>query len=133
MRIIRWQRKRSVFFRCISRYSALWLTLTVILASSLLFAPATAADQQHITIGVLAIRGKQQCLDSWSPTAAYLSSVIPTYTFVIKPLDHNEVNSAVASEDIDFILTNSSSYVEVENLYGVSRIATLKEKRLGRV
>ena len=93
---------------------------------------AAAADIPH-KIGVLAIRGKEQCLKSWSATADYLSKSIPGHNFVIIPLSHTEINASVEKGEVDFILTNSSSYVELEHLYGANRIATLKERRLGGV
>jgi len=92
-----------------------------------------AANDMPLKIGVLAIRGKEQCLKSWSATAEYLTSSIPGRRFIIVPLSHNEINPSVEKGTVDFILTNSSSYVELEYLYGANRIATLKERRLGRV
>ncbi len=91
------------------------------------------AAEKPIKIGVLAVRGATQCLKSWSPTAEYLSRHIPGYTFVIVPLTHDQITPSVSNAEVDFILTNSSYYVELEQGYGVNRIATLKEMRLGRV
>ena len=113
------------------RLALLSLLLCYLLALAL---PAigTAATDIPVKIGVLAIRGKEQCLKSWQATADYLSSSIPDSSFVIVPLSHTEINSTVEKGEVDFILTNSSSYVELEYLYGANRIATLKERRLGR-
>ena len=113
------------------RLALLSLLLCYLLALAL---PAigTAATDIPVKIGVLAIRGKEQCLKSWQATADYLSSSIPGSSFVIVPLSHTEINSTVEKGEVDFILTNSSSYVELEYLYGANRIATLKERRLGR-
>jgi two-component system, sensor histidine kinase and response regulator len=91
------------------------------------------ASEESLKIGVLATRGEEQCLKTWSPTADYLTSRIPGRTFVIVPLTHARVASSVRAAAVDFILTNSSFYVELEQGYGVNRIATLKEKRLGGV
>ena len=91
------------------------------------------ANDIPLKIGVLAIRGKEQCLKSWSATAEYLTSNIPGRPFVIVPLNHSEINSIVEKGEVDFILTNSASYVELEYFFGANRIATLKERRLGRV
>ena len=113
------------------RLALLSLLLCYLLALAL---PAIgpAATDIPVKIGVLAIRGKEQCLKSWQATADYLSSSIPGSSFVIVPLSHTEINSTVEKGEVDFILTNSSSYVELEYLYGANRIATLKERRLGR-
>ncbi len=91
------------------------------------------AKEQVINIGVLAVRGAEQCLKSWSPTADYLTRQIPGYTFVILPLAHDQITPSVQNAEVDFILTNSSYYVELEQEYGANRIATMKELRLGRI
>lgn len=88
------------------------------------------AGTNLIKIGVLANRGSTQCLKKWSPTAEYLSNVIEGYTFEIIPIDFNQINQQVKNGAVDFILSNSAVYVELEVMYGVSRIATLKNKRL---
>ena len=93
----------------------------------------TQAEEKPIKIGVLAVRGLAQCLKNWSPTADYLTRQIPGYTFVIVPLNHDAITPSVVNGEVDFILSNSSYYVELEQGYGVTRIATLKEMRLGRV
>ena len=52
-------------------------------------------DSAEVKIGVLAKRGKERCLEKWSPTAKYLSARIPGKTFVIVPLDSRQIYSAV--------------------------------------
>jgi two-component system, sensor histidine kinase and response regulator len=110
------------------------LALAGLLILILLFCeePSLAAPAPS-RIGVLAIRGPEQCLKSWEPTARYLSERISGETFVIIPLAHDQVAEAVRRGDVDFLLSNSSIYVELEQRYGVNRIATLKESRLGRI
>jgi len=95
---------------------------------------AWAADSDSpLKIGVLAIRGAQQCLDSWTPTAEYLSYKIPGRDFVIVPLTHEAVNDEVEKGRVDFILANSAFYVGLEHWFGANRIATMKEQRGGQV
>jgi two-component system, sensor histidine kinase and response regulator len=89
------------------------------------------AEESPIKIGVLAIRGTEQCLKTWGATADYLTAHIPGKTFVIVPLAHDRIATSVRQEEIDFLLTNSSFYVELEQQYGINRIVTLKELRLG--
>ncbi|HKL81969.1 MAG TPA: response regulator [Desulfobacter sp.] len=88
------------------------------------------AGTNLIKIGVLAKRGTDHCLKQWSPTAEYLSNVIQDYTFKIIPIDFNNIAPKVKNGDVDFILANSAIYVELEVMHGVSRITTLKNKRL---
>ncbi len=94
--------------------------------------PQVQADERPIKIGVLATRGAEQCLKSWTPTADYLTERIPGQTFIVVPLAHDLIGSSVRDGEVDFILCNSSFYVELEQGYGINRIASLKELRLGR-
>ncbi len=100
----------------------------VLLAS--LSTPAYA-EENVIKIGVLAYRGEEEALTMWTPTADYLSEQVPEYTFVIVPLDNDNIASAVERAEVDFVITNPGSYVGLEYKYGVSRIATLKNLRQG--
>jgi len=92
----------------------------------------TLGAEELVKIGVLATRGSEQCLKSWGPTADHLSRLIPGKTFVIVPLSHEQIAPNVKQAKVDFLLTNSSFYVELEQQYGINRIVTLKEMRLGR-
>lgn len=98
----------------------------------LTFATAIPAEESTIKVGVLAIRGAEQCLKTWGATADHLTALIPGKTFVIVPLPHDSIATSVRLGEVDFLLTNSSFYVELEQQYGINRIATLKESRLGR-
>ena len=82
--------------------------------------------QTTIDIGVLARRGSAECLQEWSPTAQYLTDRIPGTTFRIVPLNFKEIAPAVQSEQVDFVIANQYVYVELQNLYGVSRMVTIK-------
>ncbi|MBR9979559.1 MAG: response regulator [Desulfatitalea sp.] len=91
------------------------------------------ADDTPLKIGVLSIRGPQQCLDSWSLTAEYLTTQIPGQRFIIVPLAHDQIYPSVERGEIDFILANSAYYVGLEHLLGANRIATMKERRLNGI
>lgn len=73
----------------------------------------------------MAKRGIDHCRTKWQPTATYLSNTLKPHIFTIVPLDFASVATAVAEKEVEFILTNSSSYVELEDRYGVDCIATL--------
>jgi len=90
-----------------------------------------SVDEQ-VVIGVLAYRGTDRTLARWMPTADYLNSKIPGYHFLIKPLDHKLMREAVERNHLDFILTNPGHYVDLEATYGVTRLATLNNLRVGR-
>ncbi len=89
-------------------------------------------NSKPVRIGVLAKRGAERCLEKWGPTADYLTGEIPGCSFVIRPLDHDEVYSAARQREVDFILANPSYYVGLERLYGAGRIVTLESLYLGK-
>jgi putative nucleotidyltransferase with HDIG domain len=85
-----------------------------------------ANAQDVLKIGVLAKRGQQKTLDKWSSTAKYLSENIDCCNFEIVPLKFKDIHTAIKRDEIDFVLTNSALYVELEYLYNISRIATME-------
>ena len=86
-----------------------------------------------IKIGVLAFRGNQQAYKMWYSTAFYLQKNIPEYEFRIIPLTLDNIGSTVKNANVDFVLTNSASYADLESRYGITRIATLRNRRAGGV
>lgn len=91
-----------------------------------------AGNRKIVTIAVIAIRGKKKAVKKWLPTANYLTEHVPGYKFVLVPLKWAAMRKYVAAGKADFILTNPGMYVEFEAKYGVRRIATLKNLRLGK-
>lgn len=87
--------------------------------------PGMAAEPTW-KIGILAKRGVDQANQQWKATADFLSDKIQDQTFELVPLGFEEVTPKVAAGEIDFLIANPSMYVEMEILYGVSRLATLK-------
>ena len=83
------------------------------------------AEDPFIKIGVLSHRGDTFTLNSWNPTARYLTNKLPDYDFEIIPLDFDEVDKAVKQQEVDFILVNPGIYVNLEYKYRVSRLATM--------
>lgn len=102
-----------------------FLQIAVFFIFSLSF--LSASDKQ-IKIGVLAKRGEKVCLEKWNPTAEYLSTNIAGYSFKIVPLSFSELNKTVKENKVDFVLTNSAYFVELESEYGVSPLVTLLNK-----
>ena len=105
------------------------LNRLLLLAALYLLPPAVHG--QEIRIGVLAFRGTETALNMWVPTADYLSRQIPGATFKIIPLDLAGMHARVRDRKLDFVLTNTGNYVELEARFGISRIATLKNLRQG--
>lgn len=103
--------------------------ILISLLSLLSFPTLTLSEiAKEIKIGILAYRGKEEATKRWSPTADYLTLSIPSSKFTVVPLDFNEIGPATRDKKIDFIITNTSIYVELESAYGISRIATLKNR-----
>jgi phosphate/phosphite/phosphonate ABC transporter binding protein len=84
------------------------------------------AQDKLVNVGVLSKRGDEVTLARWSSTIDYLSDTIEGYQFKIVPLGFEALKKSVENSEIDFVLTNTMYYVQLEYLYGISRIATLK-------
>jgi two-component system sensor histidine kinase TtrS len=67
-----------------------------------------------LRIGVLANRGREECLKRWKPTAAYLERHLPGTRFEVVPLDFGQVAQKVASGEVQFIITNPVQYAQLE-------------------
>jgi two-component system sensor histidine kinase TtrS len=89
------------------------------------------AGSGAVTVGVLAHRGDDTCLEMWMPTIRYLSGEIPGNGFQLLPLDLDGMSAALEQRKVDFVLTNPGNYVQLERRFGVTRIATLKNLRHG--
>ena len=116
-----------------SEYALPNVLLVIALLMCILHAGQSRADNPPLRIGVLAIRGIDQCLQSWAPTADYLSRQVSGQRFVIVPLTHNQIYYMVENGGVDFILSNSAMYVGLEYWYRANRIVTLKERRASGV
>lgn len=106
----------------------------VVFLLSMVFALSPArlhADDETVTIGVLAKRGRDMTVTRWMPLADYLQTHLAGKRVEILPLDFRDVAAAVASNKVDFIFTNSGMYVELEHHFGVRPIATVRSKRRG--
>lgn len=100
----------------------IWQTLLLL---TLACSQALGAE---VKIGVLALRGPEIALQMWSPTAAHLQARLPEHQFSIVPLDFDEIHLAVRQRRVDFVLANPSYYVELENLYGVTPVVTMRNR-----
>jgi len=111
------------------------LLLTIIpLLFSCYFSALFAAEfnPRNVSVGVLAFRGNDAAKKRWGPTIDYLNEQLPEYRFNLVPKNLEQLNTLTKNQDIDFILTNTGHYVVLESLYGVTRIATLRNLRQGK-
>jgi PAS domain S-box-containing protein len=86
-------------------------------------------DYNVVRIGVLARRGAEEAMRNWSLTAEFLTSQIKNSRFEIVPLTFDEIIPTIKAEAVHFIIVNSSIYVEMQTLFGISRMATIKAAR----
>ena len=94
-----------------------------ILFSNIVF----AADYK---VGVRAKSGIEQAKIQWQATVDYLTEQIPGHRFTLVPmLSLPEITTAAGRGDLDFLITNPSSAVEVERLHGAQMLATLINRR----
>ncbi|SMH28706.1 sensor histidine kinase [Azospirillum agricola] len=106
------------------------VALAVWLTAAQTAAPAQAAGPP-IRVGVLAYRGGDHANAAWEPTVRYLAERFPERGAEMVPLDLLGMDAAVQARGVDFVLTNTGNYVELEARHGVTRIATLHSARAG--
>lgn len=102
------------------------IIVILLLLSCTLFSVLSA--KETVQIGVLAHKNYESTHKMWDSTAVYLNTKIPEYNFQIIPLRFEEFPPYLRDKKIDFVLTNSAYYVDLESRYGISRIATLKNR-----
>lgn len=85
---------------------------------------------QNFTVAVRAYEGIQKAHRRWQPTLDYLNLSMPEHRFTLLPivrLDH--INQHAEQHTYDFILTNPSSFVELQERFNVRALATLSKQR----
>lgn len=117
------------------RVTALWvyrlaarflLFASVLLTGNIVPSVYASDPLKNVQIAVLSLRGDVEAYKTWNATALYLARNIPGYSFTIVPYDFKTIGPAAQRREYDFVIVNSAIYVELEALYGVTRIATLK-------
>lgn len=103
----------------------------IIFLPMFVFSTFTSADT--IKIGLRAHHGIEKSMRQWKQTADYLSEKIPEHKFIMVPLvGLTELMEEAKQNRFDFVLTNPSSFVEMELRLGASSILTLRNKRQGK-
>jgi len=108
-------------FAALKRFCCGLLITTLVVLS----AAARAADSGPVRIGVLTKGSEALTMQRWPATAEYLQSKIPERRFEIVLLNLHQIDNAVKEQKIDFLLTNPTSFIEMESRYGVSAVLTL--------
>ncbi|MEN6439479.1 MAG: phosphate/phosphite/phosphonate ABC transporter substrate-binding protein [Syntrophobacter sp.] len=100
------------------------MILVAVMIGLLWISPSTSFSQdQEYKIGVLANRGPVRVTKDWGETATLLTNKIGK-AFTLVPLEYKQIDPWTKEKKIDFVLTNSAMYAELNKLYGVQAIAT---------
>lgn len=103
--------------------------LGAVLGLGLLLAAAAEAATP-LRIGILAPEGEAEAFADWRPVGDALGRALPEYSVAIEYFNLGGLRDAVAARRLDFAITNSGHYVELEAAYGIHRIATLDNARV---
>lgn len=112
-----------------SKTTFLWISAVTL---TLLTGPLYALEE--VRLGILhAYRPKEMIEAQWAPLATAMNKAIPGYNFIVMVLSIAEMNEVVATRQIDFILTNPTSYLLMFNRSGLSApLATLSDLEQGQ-
>lgn len=103
--------------------------LTVVLSLTLLMCWANCAfAEPTVKIGILAKRGGQKALQQWQATGDYLSKRLHRDVRIV-PLKFVEIEPALKSKTIDFLLANSAFYARFQEEYNLKAIVTMVNKK----
>lgn len=81
-------------------------------------------------VAVRAHQGIENARGQWQGTIDVLSAKIPEHTFKLVPIiGLDEIVQAAGRGEFEFILTNPSSYVELNILHGARALVTLNNRR----
>ncbi len=93
---------------------------------------SSTVSQIMVRIAVRAHSGVDAAVEKWGPTSDALSQAISGYIFEVVPMVYfDEMRAAVENGTIGFVLTDPTAYAELEADFGVSRIVTLSNLRVG--
>lgn len=104
------------------------ITITLLLLSC---SYSALGDGEVLKIGVLAKRGHEITHLRWAGLAFYLNEHIDHLKFVIVPLTFEEIELAVKTRQIDFLLTNPGMFVNLSFSHHLYAVVTLKNNILG--
>ncbi|BAZ43412.1 putative methyl-accepting chemotaxis protein [Chondrocystis sp. NIES-4102] len=85
-----------------------------------------------LKVGVLTLAKEGLSAEQWQPTMDYLTKAVPGHTFEMVTGDFGEMTAIAQNDEVDFYITNPGMYIDFEANYGVNRIATFKNLRLGK-
>ena len=103
-------------------------SICFILLWLLQFSCGSASAVESYRVGVLAFRGLEEATNRWQPTVNYLSSQFSDRSFQLIPLTLDKTEAAVREQKIDFLLTNTGQYIELDARHELRPLATLQNR-----
>lgn len=79
-----------------------------------------AWSKPTLVIGKLAFESQQQIQQKWQPLINEINSRLDYFQVELRPLDYDALMTAVSRREIDFVFTNSGSYIEISHAHGLS-------------
>ena len=123
--------KVSSIFRKDNNVLRISVYFLLLFAGPLMTFPS-AVSAKDVVICLRAHNGVSESLIHWQATADYLSKRIDGYTIKLAPFESLIKLSAAAKRgEFDYVITNPSSYIEMELDSGASRMLTLINNRHG--
>jgi diguanylate cyclase (GGDEF)-like protein/PAS domain S-box-containing protein len=107
------------YIRKIPRYFVIALIFSSLFSINSVFA-SVETNYEPIKIGILAYRPKAETLARWKPLESYFNKKIPQRKFNIETFTLSDLSNAVATRQIDFVLTNPGHYIQLKEQYNLS-------------
>jgi diguanylate cyclase (GGDEF)-like protein/PAS domain S-box-containing protein len=112
--------------------SSLFLRALTVVASFFIVAKVALAVDST-TIGVLGFRPAAEDAQRWQPLVDHLNARVPGHRFQAAVLGYGDLEKAIASRSVEFVLTNPGHYVLMTRRNGMSSpLATLVPVENGR-
>lgn len=80
---------------------------------------------QPVRIGILSYRSLPTTAEQWGPTAEWLEAQVPGHDFEIVPLFFPDLEAAVRTGRLQFVLTNPEHFIMLRLRHGLEATATL--------
>lgn len=104
-------------------------TIIALVFTSLSYSYALIAEEYKVA--VRAHGGIEKAIQQWQPTIEALNKALPDHDFSLLPIVKiNEITERAGKGEFHFVLTNPSSYVELNELYDAKALVTLNNKRV---
>jgi diguanylate cyclase (GGDEF)-like protein/PAS domain S-box-containing protein len=106
-----------------------WIRTARLLFAIVLFFSLTSISAQAketLKLGMLAFEPKEVLIQRWEPILEALNQKLESVELELNPLSYEDLYLAISRRDIDFVLTNSGSYIELAHSHGLgSPLVTL--------